>query len=36
MRYTLLLYSNEADFAEYTPADWGELKAAYGLSLIHI
>lgn len=30
MRYTLLFYSNEADFAEYTPADWGELKAAYG------
>ena len=30
MRYTLLLHSNEADSANLTEEDWGEIKAAYG------
>ena len=30
MRYTFLLYSNPADFADMTPEDWGEMKQAYG------
>ena len=30
MRYSLLLHSNEADSADFTPEQWGELKVAYG------
>lgn len=30
MRYTLLLYSNEADFADFSPEKWEAEKAVYG------
>jgi len=30
MRYTLLLYSNPADFADATPEDFAQIKEAYG------
>lgn len=30
MRYTLLLYSDPADFAHMTPEDWGQEKQVYG------
>ena len=30
MKYTFLLYSNPADFAEMTPEDWGAMKEVYG------
>jgi len=30
MRYTFLLYSNPADFADMTPDDWAKEKEVYG------
>lgn len=30
MRYTFLLYSNPADFADLTPGDWAKEKEVYG------
>ena len=30
MRYTFLLYSNPADFADMTPEDWAKEKEVYG------
>ena len=30
MRYTFLLYSNPADFADLTPEDWAKEKEVYG------
>lgn len=30
MRYTFLLYSNPADFADMTPEDWEQQKQVYG------
>lgn len=30
MRYTFLLYSNPADFANLTPEDWAKEKEVYG------
>jgi hypothetical protein len=30
MRYTFLLYSNPADFANMTPEDWAKEKEVYG------
>lgn len=30
MRYTFLLYSNPADFADMTPEDWAREKEVYG------
>ena len=30
MRYTLLLYSNPADFAEMTEDDWSAMQEVYG------
>lgn len=30
MRYTFLLYSNPADFADMTPEDWDAQKQVYG------
>ncbi|MEL7214536.1 MAG: YciI family protein [Pseudomonadota bacterium] len=30
MRYTFLLYSNPADFADMTMEDWAEMKQVYG------
>lgn len=30
MRYTMFLYSNEADFADTTPEQWEEQKAIFG------
>ena len=30
MRYTFLLYSNPADFADMTPEDWAKEKEIYG------
>ena len=30
MRYTFLLYSNPADFADLTPEDWAAQKEVYG------
>ena len=30
MRYTFLLYSNPADFADMTPEDWAAQKEVYG------
>jgi hypothetical protein len=30
MRYTFLLYSDPADFADMTPDDWAAMKEVYG------
>ena len=30
MKYTFLLYSNPADFADMGPDDWAEMKQVYG------
>lgn len=30
MRYTFLLYSNAADFADVVPEDWAPQKEVYG------
>ena len=30
MRYTFLLYTNPADFADMTPEDWAKEKEVYG------
>jgi hypothetical protein len=30
MRYTFLLYSNPADFADMTEEDWAESKEVFG------